>query len=51
MYENYYSKQRKKQARLALQPPTNMVSSCLKKLSGTFPVMGLEYQHDFGVAA
>ena len=25
-YENYYRKQRKKQARLALQPPTNMVS-------------------------
>ena len=24
-YENYYRKQRKKQARLALQPPTNMV--------------------------
>ena len=24
-YENYYRKQRKKQARLALEPPTNMV--------------------------
>lgn len=31
-FENYYRKQRKKQARLVLQPQANMVSQCLVDL-------------------
>lgn len=43
-YESYYRKQRKKQARLAMQPPTNMVFAklvCIRHVNEKFSIFSM----------